>query len=87
MNKGVYMQFHEDSIPGRKTQVWDVESSDQKTYLGTILWKTGWRRYVFEPAERSVFDRACLDEIAQFIDDLMDKRLVAREARVKFNAK
>lgn len=74
-----YMQFREDSIPGRKTQVWDVESSAD-TYLGTILWRTAWRRYVFEPADRTVFDSACLGEIVSFIDRLMEERRMAREA-------
>jgi hypothetical protein len=80
----VYMQFRKEDTDWmggkkRKTEVWEVESSDGKTYLGTVLWRTGWRRYVFEPADRSVFDSACLGEITSFIDNLMEQWRAKRE--------
>lgn len=80
---GDFMQFTKEDTdwmggPKRKTEVWSVESSTSHVYLGTILWRTGWRRYVFEPGPNTVFDAACLAEITGFIAGLMEKRRVAR---------
>lgn len=58
-----YLIFEERELETRKTKLWNVRAKDQ-TYLGSIKWWSGWRRYTFFPAHGATFDAACLREIA-----------------------
>jgi hypothetical protein len=42
--------------------------------LGIIKWFSHWRRYVFYPDAGALFDAACLKDIVDFIEQLMDER-------------
>lgn len=42
--------------------------------LAFIKWHSGWRRYAFFPFPDTLFDVACLNEISEFITELMDVR-------------
>jgi hypothetical protein len=44
--------------------------------LAYIKWHPGWRRYAFFPFAMTLFDVACLNEISQFITELMEERKV-----------
>ena len=44
--------------------------------LGDIEWFSRWRQYAFVPAEETVFNPDCLDDISKFIRNLMQKRKV-----------
>lgn len=57
-----------------KTCVWHVESAANHTFLGVLGWFAPWRRYVFRPAENTIFDALCIRELANFIDDRMNER-------------
>ena len=57
-----------------KTKVWDVLSGGNGLLLGSLRWYPPWRRYVFEPAFATLFDRNCLMEIVDFIE----KQMIAR---------
>jgi hypothetical protein len=48
-----------------KTKKWDVQSSG--VHLGWVSWYSHWRKYTFNPGD-SIFDHACLREIADFIE-------------------
>ncbi len=45
--------------------------------LGVIKWYAPWRRYCFWPASHCLFDRSCLSEVIEFIDEQMQARKVA----------
>ena len=70
------LEFKETRDTG-KTKVWDVFSggdSDIGVLLGSVDWYAPWRRYVFEPAFATLFDRNCMMEIVDFIE----KQMIAR---------
>ncbi len=50
-----------------KTFLWDVFSGD--VHLGEIKWYAPWRRYCFFPKGYTLFDRSCLTEICNMIDE------------------
>lgn len=64
-----YLLFIEDGVEvwGR-TKIWEVESRRQGQRLGLIVWRNGWRQYVFEPAPGTVFSVGCLADINAFIE-------------------
>jgi hypothetical protein len=72
MPKPPLLAFKEIRDTG-KTKVWDVFSSNG-IRLGSVNWYAPWRRYVFEPAFATLFDRNCLMEIVEFIE----KQMIAR---------
>ena len=57
-----------------RTAVYLVRSSFNGEALGRISWHWAWRRYGFSPIDDTVFDSACLDEIASFLKSLMKSR-------------
>lgn len=69
-----YLVFNEvQKHPDHKTQTWNV-ASVHGTYLGCIKWYSPWRKYTFQPDNQTVFDTACLREIAAFITFQMESR-------------
>lgn len=58
----------------RKTKIFKVRSKLHGSYLGGIQWYGRWRQYAFFPAEETVFNSGCLDDILQFIRKLMEER-------------
>ena len=70
-----YMNFNKLEKPkGKVTETWEVISTAKEhtegtryCILGYVLWRSGWRRYVFQPAEDTVFDAACLAELTEFL--------------------
>lgn len=50
-----------------KTKVWHVMTKDSWAFLGKIAWFGRWRRYSFFPAEGTVFEHQCLEEIRAFL--------------------
>jgi len=69
-----YIQFKETESPKRKTKTCDCMNNDGVTLLGEVEWGTGWRQYVFCPAEDVMFSKSCLEDICHFIKQLMDDR-------------
>ncbi len=66
------LEFKETRDTG-KTKVWDVFSSNG-IRLGSVHSYAQWRRYIFEPAFATLFDRNCLMLIINFIDARMAER-------------
>mgnify|MGYP001583585982 FL=1 len=58
----------------RKTRRWGVYRHDDVTLLGTIRWWARWRRYAFFPSMETLFDAACLQEVAAFLAGQMAAR-------------
>lgn len=67
-----YLNFVKDTVPGRKTPIVHVMNKDA-TYLGTIYFNPGWRKYVFEPEANIIFDTKCLTDIINKLDDLQSE--------------
>lgn len=49
-----------------KTKVFSVINY-ARTFLGTVKWHSPWRRYVFLPAESTLFDPECLHDMADLL--------------------
>lgn len=67
-----YMIFKEIQNKGI-TRIFEVKSIQGDFLLGVVKWRSGWRRYVFETSN-SVFDVKCLNEVVEFINELMNER-------------
>lgn len=55
------------------TKRWAVKSTGG-SFLGEIKWYAQWRRYVFWPNVRTLFDAECLVEIAGICGEETEKR-------------
>lgn len=50
-----------------KTQLWEVTTQDA-TILGVVSWFGRWRCYAFWPHQKTVYERRCLRDIADFCE-------------------
>ena len=68
MSKGPYLKFDEvlTRDPKRITKVWSVISVEGGSPLGHVSWFAAWWRYCFWPNDKTLYDAACLSEIAEF---------------------
>ncbi len=62
-----------------KTKVWIVEASSSDTKLGIVKWHCAWRRYAFFPEEETLYEQACLRDIATFLELETEGRKAERE--------
>ncbi len=68
-----YIEFRR--LPSkRKTSVWSVCATRSGKALGVVQWFTGWRQYCFMPLEDTVFSKGCMEDINDFISQLMQER-------------
>lgn len=42
--------------------------------LGRISWYRAWRQYTFSPAFETIWNRECLKDVQDFLQQLMDER-------------
>lgn len=64
-----YLYFKESGTSeSGKTKQWLVESNGTGTILAAIRWFGPWRKYTVQFSSQTVFDQACLREIADFIE-------------------
>ena len=54
-----------------KTNVYSVINIRERIEVGIIKWFPPWRQYCFFPDEAMVFNRICMNEIADFITEKM----------------
>lgn len=76
-----YLYFNRTTSPGRKTSTYDVMKLKDgfiSQYLGVIKWHSGWRQYVFEPLDETIWSSGCLKEITEKIDAIMAERRTKR---------
>ncbi len=57
-----------------KTSVWNCINNKSGDILGVIKWSTGWRQYCYFPVPYTLYSRECLDDVADFILQLMNER-------------
>lgn len=71
--ESLYLSFQDVSSKKKVTKDFRVNTKDGLILLGRIYWRSGWRRYVFEPVN-SIFDSNCLKDVCSFLDELMKAR-------------
>ena len=69
-----YIRFDDYSNPKQKTGRWMCVNRIHGSFLGEVKWYPGWRQYCFEPVGHAVFSKGCMDDIGDFIRQLMDAR-------------
>jgi hypothetical protein len=85
-----HIWFRDDSKdhPKRKTKTFSCFNYGN-CFLGEVLWYPRWRQYCFAmyggtvAFESSVFARSCLNDISDFIQQLMDERKSPRRPTVE----
>jgi hypothetical protein len=57
-----------------KTKTYALHSKDGNFHLGTVAWFSRWRQYAFMPYGETVFEKQCLQDIVDFLKELMLER-------------
>lgn len=57
-----------------KTEIWHVTANEGGHVLGTIKWFGRWRCYSFFPNCDTIFEKTCMNDIVNKIDELTMKR-------------
>jgi len=70
-----YLHFTEEPpLPKRKTSEWRCSNHTNDDFLGTVFWYVPWRQYCFQIEGEIILNKGCLDDVADFIKQLMDAR-------------
>jgi len=73
--KWIYIDFLMESKSG-KTNIYQVISNGVN--LGDIKWYAPWRSYAFYPAENTLYEQDCLRDIANFLGEIKNERILRR---------
>lgn len=57
-----------------KTNIYAVYNKNSGSLLGIIKWFSSWRQYCFFPSEETIFSYGCMNEVIDFIQELMKER-------------
>lgn len=70
MTEPKYIQFvFKGYSSSGKTKVWSVAiKEDEEDCIGEIRWYAHWRCYSFHPYEKTVYEKTCLRDIANFCE-------------------
>lgn len=71
MKEPKYIQFVNAGYSSSgKTKVWDVATKeDSEDLIGQVRWFGSWRCYAFYPYDKTVFEKTCLRDIANFCEE------------------
>jgi len=69
-----YIHFDDYSGTKQKTGRWMCINNQHGSWIGEVKWYPGWRQYCFHPASDTVFSQGCLQDICDFITQLMAAR-------------
>lgn len=70
-----YLKFDKQKPYNKLTYVVHITNKyDEYTGLGKISWYAPWRQYCFMPEPGTVFSKGCLEEIQNYIKNLMSER-------------
>lgn len=61
---------HVSDSPSGKTNIWKVLNRRGRYPLGLIVYRPGWRQYVFEPDDATEYSGGCLDDISAFMKEI-----------------
>ena len=73
-----YLNFTQIGNTG-KTLIIGVGNNNAEK-LGIIKWSGAWRKYCYHPFEETSYDTSCLLDIIDFINELMEKRKLLKNA-------
>lgn len=62
------------------TKIFKIISKEGDLDLGTIKWYSAWRCYAFYPEANTIFEKDCLQDITDFIKNLMEERKKIKES-------
>lgn len=71
--KHIYFENISDLYAKRKTETWTCYNNSG-VFLGTVEWNCGWRQYWLVFEDRCGFSLGCLNDAANFIEQLMAQR-------------
>ena len=71
--KHIYFEDISNLYVKRKTETWNCYNNSG-IFLGTVEWNCGWRQYWFISENRCGFSFSCLNNIADFIKQLIARR-------------
>lgn len=57
-----------------KTSVWLCLNNNSDSGLGVVRWETRWRQYCYFPLGTTLYSAGCLNDIADFINQLKAER-------------
>ncbi len=57
-----------------KTKRYDVINKKSNISIGIVKWHPPWRKYCYFPYEMTAYDVTCMNDIANFITELMKAR-------------
>ena len=69
-----YLNFQQVINFKGKTKRYEIISKSNGDVLGRIYWYAQWRQYTFSPAYPTVWNKECLKDIQNFLQQLMDER-------------
>src|SRR5207249_10513958 len=70
-----YLEFVDVPNHSGKTRKVNVVSKKHGYSLGLIQWYGRWRQYVFVPGPETVFNKQCLCDISDYLQEMMLERL------------
>jgi len=74
MEESKYLEFKIVGGTGKTVTV-NVLSKLHGFKLGTVKWYSTWRQYCFFPATKTIFNRNCLREVADYVSELTNSHL------------
>lgn len=78
--KTKYKYIHFEQIESKtKTSKWWCFNNKSLGTLGLIKWHPAWRQYCFFPYQNTIFNKGCMEDINDFITQLMDERKVKKD--------
>ena len=69
MKKYIDFMDHDPGNTNFKTRLWHVVTLNHGFPIGKIKWYGPWRGYAFFPNSTTVFDKNCLQQIADFLSE------------------
>lgn len=76
-----YLEFKQVPFKG-KTKRFEVISKNNGYSLGRISWYGAWRQYTFSPAFETIWNKDCLKDIQDFLENLMIERKMERNPKI-----
>ena len=78
MSEPKYIQFVDSGYSkSGKTRIWNVAiKEDSEDLIGQIRWFASWRCYAFYPYDKTVFEKTCLRDIANFCEEQTRQRKI-----------
>ncbi len=53
-----------------KTKVYSCRNNNSEIELGIVKWYSSWRQYCFFPSKDTIFNKGCLEDIVDFLEQL-----------------